>query len=1022
MLLKIDPNKTIQKITARIQVGNIGQGTAILYSSIKYPDFIYVITALHCLMGKDFKHAPIPSQIKIDVLNKAGDGKYLEIQLDEEATIFHDEDKDIAVIKVKKTSIELLTGAIPYYGLTIYDSKINEVKFSGFPIAYKNDSSQLVLSHILQQIGNEIQIEPDFPLQSDVNVTQDTFEGFSGSGIFVVQPNNQIALLGVITATGEWKRFTGIDISLLNSLLIKNGLKEEPLIEIETNQTIYLGIETLNQNTKATLEHIRDKIGDIHLEREELLYDSENILLENHTVIITGNAGSGKSALAKEIINQLMATQAAKIFAFKGEQLAKSGIIEVFSILNINSAFEDILDSPLLEGQKIIWIESVEKLIEGNNQSVLRTLLNLSTKRSDITLLITIRSYSLEPFRLKFLLDFPGKTKVIQVPSLTQEEKEQILLKYPKIQAFIKNIRIQKLLSQPFYLDYALKIAGKEMQNEETISEKEFKDQLWIHIIENGKPQRAIVFEELALKRVKEKVIYTESSIHVPELIELVADNLLIEDIVNTRHKYAPAHDIFEDLALVRYVDRLFEQTSEIEDFFASLGEVHAIRRGFRFWLQNELEDLQSNVNKFILECLANERIAQNWKDEVIVAILQSSYCEDFFKSNTDELLKNEAKLLRRFVHLLRTACREPFQSGFSEEGERRFSFYSALFLPKGRGWETIIKFFNIHFSKLESIHLLILAVLIDWQNKLWISSKLPSESRQAGELLLNFLNPFREPQNENKVKLLNKENLSNSISLLFKLTEVMESEVASLIREAKNRSAAEEKLDYWIRDFYDEIFEKVLSFQDSHQVSKFLPELVLEVAEWKWKYKEKPDGYNRYGYNREIEQDFGLEHNYKLEYFPASAFQTPIWHLLRFHPNKTILFIINLIDYSTLNYVSSEFSKNDEVEEVELILNDGTKIKQWGSYVLWCMYRGTAKTTPYLLQSILMALEKWLFSLAEMQDEEINKRLIKYYTILLKASNSVAITSVLASLSMAFPEIIKEEIATIFFGKSFFS
>ena len=58
--------------------------------------------------------------------------------------------------------------------------------------------------------------------------------------------------------------------------------------------------------------------------------------------------------------------------------------------------------------------------------------------------------------------------------------------------------------------------------------------------------------------------------------------------------------------------------------------------------------------------------------------------------------------------------------------------------------------------------------------------------------------------------------------------------------------------------------------------------------------------------------------------------------------------------------YTKSDLDDGEPVQ-VNVHLNDGRTIQQWGGQRLWCLYRGTS-VAPDILQSALMALENWLF------------------------------------------------------------
>jgi len=88
-------------------------------------------------------------------------------------------------------------------------------------------------------------------------------------------------------------------------------------------------------------------------------------------------------------------------------------------------------------------------------------------------------------------------------------------------------------------------------------------------------------------------------------------------------------------------------------------------------------------------------------------------------------------------------------------------------------------------------------------------------------------------------------------------------------------------------------------------------------------------------------------------------------------------------------------------IKTIEIELNDGSKIEQYCSERLWLAYRGFS-VVPNLLQSALMALENWLIDFAENLEYQQIDRLFDY---ILRNSNSVMPTAVLASVATGFPK-----------------
>lgn len=99
-------------------------------------------------------------------------------------------------------------------------------------------------------------------------------------------------------------------------------------------------------------------------------------------------------------------------------------------------------------------------------------------------------------------------------------------------------------------------------------------------------------------------------------------------------------------------------------------------------------------------------------------------------------------------------------------------------------------------------------------------------------------------------------------------------------------------------------------------------------------------------------------------------------------------------------SFLPSGFTEG--VFTVEIPLSDGTSVKQYCSHRLWSGHRGTA-VLPYLLQSALMALENWLIAMVEHSDK--TDRIEGVIDYILRNSNSVMTTAVIASVATGFPD-----------------
>jgi len=193
--------------------------------------------------------------------------------------------------------------------------------------------------------------------------------------------------------------------------------------------------------------------------------------------------------------------------------------------------------------------------------------------------------------------------------------------------------------------------------------------------------------------------------------------------------------------------------------------------------------------------------------------------------------------------------------------------------------------------------------------------------------------------------------------------------------------------------------------------VARDLPDLVISVATDYLLVSEEDlrrDPYCRDSLGTEI--PFGIKDNLQHDFFPASALRGPWFPLLRYHPRQALDFFIHVFNHSADWYAHPRV--RDPIEpiwEIELTFADGTTRKQWGNLKFWSLYRETS-VGPDVLQSLLMALERWLLKLAD----EDPKRLDAILVDILRRSESAALAAVVAGVATAHPRASGEALLVL--------
>lgn len=767
-------------------------------------------------------------------------------------------------------------------------------------------------------------------------------------------------------------------------------------------------MQDLIQHTESILTPIRSGIefkgNIIKLDRSATLADLKNASAKSSVVILSGKGGVGKTAVIKDFYRQVKET--IPMFVFKATEFNIPNINNLFNAYG-NFTLTDFISEYQRIEEKYIVIDSAEKLSEIEDQSAFQEFLSALINNKWKVIFTTRYSYLddlkfqlIEVYRLPFI--------PFNIEEIRGEELKNLSCKY--CFNLPQNDRLFELLQNPFYLAEYL----NEYENiESSASLFDFKNLLWDKQIlksayrkNNIHIRRENCFLQIALKRANEGQFYVNTKGYDNEALQsLEADEIVKYD--TNAGGYFITHDIYEEWALDKIIERSFISLVDYESFFASLGNSLPIRRAFRNWLSEKLFLNQESIKLLIEQSLVNDKIESFWKDEMIVSVLLSEYAEVFFKLFETRLLDNEQELLMRVVFLLRIACKGVDDGFLTQIGlsKTNNSILTTFFTqPKGSGWSYAIDFIHRHKEILGTKHIsTILPMLADWNNKN-IQGDTTKKASQIGlfyyENIVNNGGFGYGSKGEIKEQL---------IRVILQGSAEIKEELKHIFNGILTRN------DPTHRDRDYELVKVVLtSISDNFEVIKNLPDYVIKLAELFWVNRPKKNKWYKQD-SPGVEKYFGLSNDYEFRYFPSSAFQTPIYQLLKFAPNITVNFILLFMNRAVENYVNSELK--DEVEEVQVIINDKCRIKQYVSNRLWNAYRGTQVST-HLLESMHMALEKWLLDYARFGTAEHLENLCYY---LIKNSRSASITAVVASVVMAYPSKLFNIAKILFRTKKFF-
>jgi hypothetical protein len=776
-------------------------------------------------------------------------------------------------------------------------------------------------------------------------------------------------------------------------------------------------IGELARHTEAVLELIRSEIASdgavIKIDRSPLVQSLKAMLRNSAVVIVSGEAGVGKTAVVKDFYANLKGIS--PLFLFKAIEF--NGLTNANQLLKDygNFTLSDLIEEFSATEEKCIVIDSAEELSGIEHPEVFQEVL-AAFRQANWRIILTTRLNYLEDLERTLIHIYGISFEPVNVRGFASEELTRLSHEFNFL--LPTNARLRTLLQNPFYLNEYLR---HHLEGRTEIGYAEFREAMWNARIaktsntrNNAHRKREQIFLEIARKRAVTGRFFVPIDGGDDVLPHLESDEIIGFDV--TAGGYFIAHDIYAEWALDKILEREFLASPTYVEFYNAIGNTLPIRRAFRSWLSEKLNSDNGDAQRLIEATIDVIGISRHWKDEAIVAALLSPYADNFVRYVSQRLLalpddsiesevpgtnptrsvtstRYEDKLLTKVLFLLRIACKDIDQELLRAFGAQGNALSQLFAKPRGAGWRSVIAFINNNKEDfgLRYSHL-VLPVLDEWN----LYNKKGATTKHASQIALFYYHEMTKSDGHFPYGTSD-ETKEQVIRIIFNgSAEVVEELSAIFERVVVNNDVSRKG------QFYELATTALSDISKTSVISRYLPREILSLAQLFWVYAPVPGtrGWD-YDFRSDVDMEkyFDLTSNHR-EYYPASAHQTPIYALLNASPVETVDFIVALTNRAVEYFANTEFAKN-EVEEVEIRLSDdGGVIKQYICHRIWTLYRGT-QTAPALLESIHMALEKWLLHAAGTASPEI---LESWCIDLIKNSRSSSITALVLSAVLAEP------------------
>lgn len=280
--------------------------------------------------------------------------------------------------------------------------------------------------------------------------------------------------------------------------------------------------------------------------------------------------------------------------------------------------------------KKVIILDSVEKIVNIHNKILFRQLV-FKFSEGGWRFVCTVKSSFVKTVCNIFDEANDMAFNTLNVPLLTDRELDNFLNQY-KIKKPQQNHLYERLRN----LFYFARYVETSVENGTTLSQ--FEQIVWDakvrglnHESSANQEKREECILEIANRQLKTgRFIVEKSELDLDVVCKLMQDDIVMSDGYNG---YYVAHDIYQDWASAKVIDRLWNKSREVKLFCLELLDNVMCRNAFGQWFSQQLEIESDEIDDFI-QMLFNSEIPNKYADVIIVSILTSQEYVKSFLSN----------------------------------------------------------------------------------------------------------------------------------------------------------------------------------------------------------------------------------------------------------------------------------------------------------------------------------------------------------------------------------------------------
>lgn len=693
-------------------------------------------------------------------------------------------------------------------------------------------------------------------------------------------------------------------------------------------------------------------------------------------VCIQGNAGSGKSALCKKLIEE----EPLFIYARAERLLEETTVNDIWGV-NIRQVLEYLGDKSI-----VIFIDALEFIADCPTKlDLLQIIYEITRNCNNVKIITSYRTSDASAF-IKLENNFSIHS--YEIPDLTGKEISKIAEKYSLIKKLVGVGTYTELLKSPLYVNLII----EQIHDLDSIAdESDFRDYVWQKIICLNDKKIKDVINSIVFNRAQNFTVGILTDKYESSIIKkLLSKGILVQNDKTVRLKY----DVFEDICFEQYLDEQFDNCKgDYGVFFEEITKFgRCIYRRYQIWIENKLF-AKDNREKFLYELLFSTKMPSSWKEQTEIGIVKSRYCSNFFEEYGKDIIKSGliyefVKITNLYAFKINYSISKLIYLSLNPSGEARACLINIITENK------IYEKWTAPINELEKI-------CIDYSKNNIFTDK---TAIATCTILIYFIEKFiSEPKDFYKLD----GTVNSLLSAVYKISKFSKDWITTFWHKMemwyKTGSSNEER-------FAEEIIEFALKF-DNFELAHYLPKELCKLAEMYWTWSIEDKRQKTWGfYNRDdssLSYQYGLSEkaeHYEMGYTHNTAITCNFFYnLFTYNFWDGLNWMIDFVNKAVNNF-SSKIPNGLPLYNVYFVDSNITK-GYYGFERMW-MAIVEEHSMPLIISDLIFCFKIVLSQTIQNDAVKDGKTLefannVKKY--IYEKSNNIALLSVISFIGMEF-------------------